>query len=231
MPIKKFYQLLNQQPKSAKQNGKHRKPSAPSHGHPADRAGAGPGGPAFGTLTTSTGWLTIGSTWGTVTNSPDPPAIPYAGIRTGELIGYRYWWLIKEHDELHLCSVAHRRLWVPFETVWGDVTKRVVNSQNIFGGVYGFSSPGGIWPEVDAQADHLRTYKRFQVLSSDVEFNPYRQASGVIYGTIKMWGEVVEHETGYRAEYAKVQSIDGAVGDASEVLEAVKARYLPSPQG
>ena len=30
----------------------------------------------------------------------------------------------------------------------------------------------------------------------------------VIFGTIKMWGEIVEHELGYRAEFAKIISLD-----------------------
>jgi hypothetical protein len=30
----------------------------------------------------------------------------------------------------------------------------------------------------------------------------------VVIGTIKMWGEVIEHERGYRAQYARINSLD-----------------------
>lgn len=32
--------------------------------------------------------------------------------------------------------------------------------------------------------------------------------STYIVGTVYMWGEVVEHERGYRAEYASIKSLD-----------------------
>lgn len=42
-------------------------------------------------------------------------------------------------------------------------------------------------------------------------------------GTVRLWGEVIEHERGYRAEFAKVHSLDHVFGEAD--LAALRARY------
>jgi hypothetical protein len=34
------------------------------------------------------------------------------------------------------------------------------------------------------------------------------QAYGSVLGTVELWGNVVEHEFGYRAEYARIRSLD-----------------------
>lgn len=47
----------------------------------------------------------------------------------------------------------------------------------------------------------------------------------LILGSIKMWGEVVEHEQGYRAQYAKIASLETAYGMSNEHFEELKGRY------
>jgi hypothetical protein len=48
----------------------------------------------------------------------------------------------------------------------------------------------------------------FKTLEQAIEaYDCYRVASDVIFGSVKMWGEVVEHERGYRAQYARVDRI------------------------
>jgi hypothetical protein len=49
---------------------------------------------------------------------------------------------------------------------------------------------------------------------------------GYAFGTVKCWGEVVEHETGWRAQYAKLHSIDHVVGCGVN-LEELRRKYLP----
>jgi hypothetical protein len=58
--------------------------------------------------------------------------------------------------------------------------------------------------EGDVKNDGVHSFK--EVLSAMY----YAQHSGaiVVIGTIKMWGEVVEHERGYRAQYARINSLD-----------------------
>jgi hypothetical protein len=46
---------------------------------------------------------------------------------------------------------------------------------------------------------------------------------GIAWGTIKCWGEVVEHEHGWRAQYAKLTSIDGAIGCVD--LPCLRSKY------
>lgn len=46
---------------------------------------------------------------------------------------------------------------------------------------------------------------------------------GVVVGAIKLWGEVVEHERGYRASFAKVVSIDYAWGVCD--LDKLRIKY------
>ena len=46
------------------------------------------------------------------------------------------------------------------------------------------------------------------------------------YGSIKMWGKVVEHEIGYRAEFAKIVSIDGVNLGRDSIFSVEKKRLL-----
>ncbi len=44
----------------------------------------------------------------------------------------------------------------------------------------------------------------------------------LLFGKVKIWGEVIEHEAGYRSEFAKIVSLD--YGD-SELLERFRSTY------
>src|SRR5262245_59977611 len=127
--MKKFYQTLNQAPRSMR-HGKHRRTSPPAHGSPIVRASDSTGGTDEEFTIVSTTWYAPGSvTWVSAVDfakpDPTPPAIPYAGIRTGELIGYRLWWILRSPKGTRLCSLAHRRLWEPGETIVGNVDQIV----------------------------------------------------------------------------------------------------------
>lgn len=43
-------------------------------------------------------------------------------------------------------------------------------------------------------------------------------------GTVALWGEVIEHEEGYRAEFAKVMSINRLIGEGGN-LDELRALY------
>jgi hypothetical protein len=47
----------------------------------------------------------------------------------------------------------------------------------------------------------------------------------LLFGSIKIWGEVVEHETGYRSQFGKIASLD--YGDP-ELLEKFRRIYAVS---
>jgi hypothetical protein len=237
----KFYQTLNQAPRSP-QHGKHRRARPSVHGRTfigADHSARG----SDEDRTVTISWSSLGTvTWDTTVAvepvKPKPPAIPYAGIRTGEIIGHRLWWVIA--DAIHglsLSSIAHRRRWLPDETISGntDEPAHTYCFPPIWGGVYAFASLDSLRKEVDAVAAGWVKYKiaiangYFPMIW---EWNPFHEALAFVSGTVKMWGDVVEHETGYRAQFAKLHSLDAIYGDGD--LDALRAKYgvntLPANQ-
>jgi hypothetical protein len=231
----KFHQTLNLQPRSVT-HGKHRRTSPPAYGDPVDRTDHGTGGADPRVVTIRPG----GITWVPVTFAstfavePKPEPIPYAGIRTGELIGHRLWWVIEEAGEQWICSLAHRRLWQPSETVRGDLKRPVIFSVfcTVYGGVYAFATADQYQSELDGinlQIAHFDLYYGHLRKGTNwganwfADWVPYAETSTVVAGTVKMWGDVMEHERGYRAEFAKLNSIDAMHGPGD--LDALRARY------
>lgn len=219
--MKRFYQTINQA--WSKRHGKHRRTNPASHSDPAVGTDHGTGGTAArDALLAYPRALTIVAD-PRIADEP-APAVPYAGIRTGELIGHRLWWLLPCG---HLSSLAHRRVWVPGETVYGDVDKAIMHDEWIYypiwGGVYSFASRSSLSREVDDLLIRLHRFKTGQATWMWPSWNPYRECEGVVTGTIKMWGEVIECEHGYRAEYAKLTSIIAVHGQGD--VDALRAKY------
>jgi hypothetical protein len=249
----KFHQTLNLPPRSAK-HGKHRRARPAVHGHTIIGADHGARGSDQGSVTFSGaiaymsaavpaailsaisakgGTLAVGDTV-TYPGPADPPPIPNAGIRAGEIIGHRLWWVIPQDGEQWLCSLAHRRLWWPGETIEGNVTKPANEYENgllictIMGGVYAFATMERLGQEIRAClsfVEGMNRARRYGIFNSPRAFDPTAETSTLVSGTVKMWGDVVEHEKGYRAQFAKVASLDRMFGDGD--LDALRARYLP----
>lgn len=218
----KFHQTLNQAPRSP--NGKHRRPSAPAHRSTADRADNSTGG----TDPVTVSWRDFATF---TFEKPKPPAIPHAGIRTGEIIGHRLWWVVRNFDgEPSLCSLAHNRIWRPGEIIRGD-TNQIVDHDPymvmlIWGGTYAFSDPAALDLEISEMLVSIEKTKHYRRIG--IVVHPLLgQQLGFAKGTIKMWGDVVEHETGYRAEFAKLHSLDRVYSDDETDLGVLRARYLP----
>lgn len=152
--------------------------------------------------------------------SPDhaePQPIPHAGIRTGEIIAYRCWWVIPTNGaleafqpfrDLHvdtkailnpplLVSVAHNHVWHPGIVETGDVDAWVGGA-----GKSHLSIPGGIYAFDQHDQCVLQAYTMAKV---GVAF--CTKTRGIALGRVKLWGEVIQHEYGYRASHAKVHSI------------------------
>lgn len=56
------------------------------------------------------------------------------------------------------------------------------------------------------------------------------QGANTVYGSVKLWGKIIEHELGYRAEYAKIVSIDDLSKDITKkekygILETLRKNY------
>ncbi len=147
--------------------------------------GGNPNGQYWYTASTPSGGSTYGTgsanvgAIGTVstggTNSHfSGQTIEDAGIRAGEIIAYRAWIL---RPGLSLNSIAHEYRWTP---------KGVEHESHVepyWGrGIYAFKS--------------LELVKQ--------EYNTSIILNTLVYGEVALWGEVIEHDFGYRAEYAKI---------------------------
>lgn len=199
-------------------NGQHRRPDPTPHGGATHGAGDG------------TGAATIRAT----VRAKPTPAIPHAGIRAGEIIGWRLWlvercsWL---SEPLRLKSLVAECLWEPGQPMVGDVDAAVMAAPKnpqmppIMGGVYAFAHEH----QVQAEA-YLRNVRATDIAAAvNVGMLPVaciataRQKYAL--GRVKLWGEVVEHEHGYRAQFAKVHAIHQVMfGDGSD-LAALQHTY------
>lgn len=120
----------------------------------------------------------------------------YKGIKTGELTGYRLWWVLPEGK---LCSLVHRSIWEPGVVIEGDVDA-IVGACAVPGGVYSFSEKSSLEPEF--------LYYRIEGATLTPASYLGETPIALVSGEISMWGEVVEHQWGYRAQYARVKSLD-----------------------
>jgi len=115
-----------------------------------------------------------------ITGTPEPKKkIKDEGIRVGEIIAYRCWPI---HNSGFLWSTAADRAWAP-----GEPMKAGENHLRDGLGVYAFKNMSHCIQEFGNE--------RFY-------------SNGVAYGSVVLWGEIVEHQLGYRAEYAAIRSIE-----------------------
>ena len=196
----KFLQSMHAQPRSPR-NGRHRISTPQAH-RDSTPASSARDDRTFVPFTNTITWVPI------FPEPPAAPAIPHAGIRAGEIIGYRAWWVVREPfaDRLRLRSLAHSHIWEPNAIEQGDTEKVVqhylhwdFSEKKIFGGVYSFKTP-----ELD-----LGLQAR-AIMAREGHIPPYYL--GLAIGTIFCWGDVVEHETGWRASHAKLRSLDEIIG-------------------
>lgn len=114
--------------------------------------------------------------------NPTPQPAPFAlqlfedaGIKAGEVTGYRCWMLNHETGLLH-SSVYVDYVWHPDKIAEGDPSKP-------HEGVYAYKSILDLHNYGTSDRHHVS-------------------------GRVDMWGEVYEHERGYRAQYASISWID-----------------------
>ena len=105
-------------------------------------------------------------------------------IRAGEIIGWRIWGLC--NGLLHSMFVSH--LWRP-----GVLERAVCND----------SGPANLG---------YHAFKHRERAEREASRHIYDSLA--IVGSVAMWGEVIEHEYGWRSEYAVVRSVIKIIGDA-----------------
>jgi hypothetical protein len=123
--------------------------------------------------------------------------LKHEGVRIGEIIAYRAWRVIhpswfRSGDD-HLHSVFMQDyIWPRGEPACGDIRTH---------GIYSFRD----------------------LISSREEYGYTPCSFGpLLFGKVKIWGEIVEHEAGYRSQFGKIVSLD--YGDP-ELLDKFRKVY------
>lgn len=141
-----------------------------------------------------------------------------AGIRAGEVIARRCWRVIR--DRLH-STYQQKHVWKPGEPMTGDVRHEY--------GVHAFKEDSSI----EEYILENRIYDQAFIIIADGGWVRPKTTPFAV-GTILLWGEIVEHERGYRAEFAKIASIDRVEGADEDpgMLERLRTTYaLSQAQG
>jgi len=131
------------------------------------------------------------------TNNELTKTLRHEGIRIGEIIAYRAWRVIegnwfRKGDDLLHSVLMQDYVWYPDRPASGDASTH---------GIYSF---------------------RDVVRSRDEYGYTQGRPGTLLFGKVKIWGEVVEHEAGYRSEFAKIVSLD--YGDP-ELLKKFRRIY------
>lgn len=109
-------------------------------------------------------------------------AVENAGIRAGEIIAYRCWKLLPREK---LGSVFVKNIWQPRAT---EKSHEVPEAVGWGVGIHCFKDIG---------------YARAEYSN----YSPVGPMEPMVYGEIAIWGTVIEHQWGYRAEFAKITRI------------------------
>lgn len=203
-------------------DGKHRRAPQTPHRNPLKASGAGHAGiPAGHSFFTYKGVPVI----------PDHASGPIedAGIRAGEIIGRRAWLL--DPEGLLRSVYMHQALWLPGRIMQGDdpdshVIDWIGLSSDRHAGIHAFKDDVAGFLNV---RDYVSAWRhRFFPVSRNLlgpdpaaERHPYKHCPFVT-GKIAMWGKVIEHEHGYRAQYAAIHSLDNG---PVEFLKSLVEKY------
>ena len=118
------------------------------------------------------------------------------------MIGSRFWILCQKPKPSLLMSPHDGRGWKPGE-VEIDGRPWIEISMGSHNGVYAAKSMRDL--ENSVMTEKAKDCLRKQWWDSPLrEFEP----QAIVFGRVRIWGTVIEHERGYRAEHAKVCSLD-----------------------
>lgn len=83
-----------------------------------------------------------------------------------------------------------------------------------------------IWAPSEPMQGAISTYgvHAWKTLSSTLQYGLSKERP-VFVGQVELWGEIIEHEHGYRAEYAAIKTLDGCLGGNEETLFSLRKRY------
>lgn len=137
----------------------------------------------------------------------------------GEITAFRVWRICSKTGLL-VSSFKTEHTWHPQKVLEAHAKPNPHDSS-------GWSEKVGIhaWKSVFEVAEYTKGFL-------DDSYGQYGNGiHGAVIGRVHLWGEVIEHERGYRAEFAKIISIDDCVGqdgkwDGQE-LERLQGLYFP----
>ncbi len=160
-----------------------------------------------------------------IAEPPEAPEIENAGLSFGEIVAHRMWRITAERK---LKSGYRDDIWEPGVPVSGDPDHGVhafkAGDPGISDAVAQYG-PNGFMAAMARMTGLLWSGKE----ASDV----CARDIGAAIGTVRLYGTVIEHERGYRAQYAMVESIDriedcALDGDEKVALLAeLRAAYCP----
>jgi hypothetical protein len=154
-------------------------------------------------------------------SATSPQDVPHAGITAGEIVGHRYWYVL---DDGRLRSSFTSQMWLPGQVVSGDPNQGFIcMSARLWGGVYALKNKRAVdqildhhknmrWPHAVPRRRPNESHS-FWTEPLDLERGArYDQTIGLVVGTVQMWGEVHEHEMGWRAQHARILDLTAVVG-------------------
>jgi len=117
----------------------------------------------------------------------------------GEILAYRAWKVFvtgsKDVDIITLNSIYYEMLWKPGQPVKREQTKFYdIGDYDLFESYYG-----------------IHAYKTMDLLRQNLNHLSDNSMSAyyfLVLGKVKLWGEIIEHELGYRSEFGQIVSID-----------------------
>ena len=118
-----------------------------------------------------------------------------------------------DHHEELLVSIYVGTPWLP-----GDQKARVIGSMYWVGDpIVALHTTAGIYG--------MKTLKRLVERVNDHEARTMVCARDLLYGSVLHWGTVVEHEDGYRSEFARIERVYVPRGWPNERIKNLAARY------
>lgn len=205
-----------------KDDGTHRKTAAQAQGNPVDGAGSPNTGAATATLAFIPLRFSITPSTFEDTEFSD---IPNAGIRAGEIIAWRAW-RVRSRNRSGYSDPLGRETWlfgrnrtfqlrsIITEHVWDD----------------GRMGNAGWANKVENDVVRGLGVHAFKTKEATTKYaEPFASLFTIAIGQVALWGDVVEHEIGYRGEFAKVHSINYLIGECwwnrRRLLKRLKETY------
>lgn len=175
-------------------------------------------------------YKTVGPAAGSISNAiPSSPNLNYSEKDLaklpveqsfGELTAFRVW---RVTDKPELKSSYQQTLW-PVAQI---MKAHILPAENVQSGLYG-------WKSVFELVEYSRNIQASARGNWDHERNQPHEVPVLCIGRVHLWGEVIEHERGYRAEFARIISLDDCIDENGkwdgEGLQRMRELYFPKEQ-